>query len=85
MLEHGDFILLPSGEELTFHDFSALKKGLYYLSQPGGYTVTQGSIDDIYNSLPDGCKVIMKDFPYAMRKVKPYEVDRKSVQFSLFG
>lgn len=85
MLEHGDYILLPNGKNLTFHDFSALKDGLYDLSEPGGYAIVQGSIDDIYNFLPDGCMVIMKDFPYAMRKVKPYKVNRNVVQLSLFG
>lgn len=85
MLEHGDYILLPNGKELTFHNFSAIKDGLYDLSEPGGYTVTQGSIDDIYKFLPDGCKVVMKNFPYAMRKIKPYSINKKFVQLSLFG
>lgn len=78
-------MILPDGKEMVFSNYCAIKDGLYCLSNPGGYTLCEGSIDDIYNFLPDGCKVIMKDFPFAMRRVKPYLVNRKVVQLSLFG
>lgn len=77
-------MIAPDGKRIVFSDYGAIRDGLYCLSNPGGYTLCEGSIDDIYNFLPYGCKVIMKDFPYAMRKVRPYLVNKNSVQLTLF-
>lgn len=82
MLEHGDLIEFPDGKKWCFSNTGM--KNEYGLSNGNGYTIKRGSLEEIYNFLPVGCYVIMKDFPYAMRHVEPYEVKRGQTQLTLF-
>lgn len=80
ILEHGDLIELPDGRLLIFGKFHRY----YALHNLNGYSPCEGSLDDIYRYLPDGCKVIGKNVPYAWRKIKPYIVIKDNVQLTLF-
>lgn len=76
-LEHGDLIRLPDGKELSFHNLSAIQFGMYSLTNGGGYSPCTGTLYEIYNFLPNGSKVVMKDYPYSMKKIKPYLVIKR--------
>lgn len=86
LLEHGDEIRFPDGGEYHFAhiDYDSKNQPIYSLGNWNGLKVVEGTIDKICAFIPQGSTIIMRNVPWATKKIKPVLIEKENVQMQLF-